>query len=84
MNLKNKEKKNHFTFSKQNYILLAIGFVVIILGFILMIGGKNSDPQVFNSEIYNVQHITIAPMVVLLGFIIEIFAILKKPKTDTK
>ncbi len=75
------EKKFEFALSKQNYILMAIGFAIVILGFILMIGGRSNDPDVFNEEIYGFQRITLAPMVVLFGFMFEIYAIMKKPKS---
>ena len=60
-----------------------IGFAIIVLGFILMIGGKSTDPNVFNEEeIFSFRRITLAPMVVLAGFIFEIWAIMKKPKSS--
>ena len=68
-------------FDKTNYIILGIGALLIILGFILMSGG-NTDPNVFNEkEIYSTQRITVAPITVIAGFIVIIFAILKKPST---
>ena len=74
--------KESFALGKENYILLAIGFAIIILGFILMIGGKSEDPTVFNEEeIFSFRRITLAPIVVLAGFIFEIWAIMKKPKS---
>ena len=73
--------KENFALGKENYILLVIGFVIIVLGFILMIGGKSEDPTVFNEdEIFSFRRITLAPIVVLAGFIFEIWAIMKKPK----
>ncbi len=77
------ENKNSvgFAFGKENYILLAIGFAVIVLGFVLMAGGGTTDPDVFNeNEIFSIRRIVIAPVVVLAGFIFEIYAIMKKPK----
>ena len=78
--------KENFALGKENYILLIIGFVIIVLGFILMIGGKSEDPTVFNEdELFSFRRITLAPIVVLAGFIFEIWAIMKKPKsTDNK
>lgn len=68
-----------FPLGKQNYILLAIGFLIIILGFLLMSGGKNPDPNSFiPEEIFSVRRIVIAPILVIGGFIFEIFAIMKK------
>jgi predicted cobalt transporter CbtA len=66
--------------TKENYILLAIGFAIILAGFFLMMGGRSDDPAVFNPEIFSFRRITLAPMVVLFGFIFEIYAIMKKPK----
>ncbi len=81
MSKKNIGKEN-FALGKENYILLVIGFAIIILGFILMIGGKSEDPTVFNEdEIFSFRRITLAPIVVLGGFIFEIWAIMKKPKS---
>ncbi len=81
MSKKNIGKEN-FALSKENYILLVIGFAIIVLGFILMIGGKSEDPTVFNEdEIFSFRRITLAPIIVLAGFIFEIWAIMKRPKT---
>lgn len=78
---KKKTDKESFALAKENYILLFIGFAIIVLGFILMIGGKSEDPTVFNEEeIFSFRRITLAPIVVLAGFIFEIWAIMKKPK----
>lgn len=77
--------KESFALAKENYILLIIGFVIIVLGFILMIGGKSEDPTVFNEEeIFSFRRITLAPIIVLAGFIFEIWAIMKKPRSDRK
>jgi membrane-bound ClpP family serine protease len=58
--------------------LLLIGFAIIVIGFILMVGGKSEDPTVFNPEIFSFRRITLAPVVVLFGFLFEIYAIMKK------
>jgi len=81
MSTKN-EKGNSpdFPLGKQNYILLAAGFAIIIIGFALMSGGKSDDPSVFNPEVFSFRRITLAPIVVMIGFISIIYAILKKPK----
>ena len=74
--------KEGFALNKENYILLIIGFAIIVLGFILMVGGKSEDPTIFNEEeIFSFRRITLAPIVVLAGFIFEIWAIMKKPKS---
>ena len=74
------EKPVEFAFGKENYIILLIGIVFIILGFVLMMGGGSEDPKVFNEAIFNSQRLTIAPILILVGFAIELFAIIKKPK----
>ncbi len=71
-----------FAVGKENLKLLLIGLVIIVIGFVLMTGGKSSDPTVFNPEIFSFRRITLAPMVVLFGFIFEIYAIMKKPKSE--
>lgn len=70
-----------FAIGKQNYILLLIGFVIIVIGFALMAGGGSTDPDVFNGDqIFSFRRIILAPIIVLAGFVFEIFAIMKKPK----
>ena len=67
-------------FGKQNYIIVLIGIALIALGFILMIGGGSTDPDVFNEKMFDFQHITIAPILVLAGFVVEIVAIFWRGK----
>ena len=69
-----------FLFDKINYKILLIGIAVIALGFILMSGGGSDDPKVFNEDIFNFRRIRLAPTVVLIGFGITIYSILKNPK----
>ena len=79
---KNSEKNIVF-FGKENFVLMALGLLFIFIGFFLMSGGKSDDPKKFNpQEVYGTMRITIAPIMIILGFLIEIFAIMKKPKTD--
>ena len=71
-----------FLFARENYLIMIAGVAVIILGFALMTGVANDNPAVFpREEIYSFRRITLAPIVVLLGFAIEVYAILKRPKT---
>ena len=80
-----KETDPGFAIGKENYLLLIIGFVIIMVGFLLMIGGKSNDPNVFNGkEIFSFRRITLAPVMVLFGFAFEIWAIMKKPKDSHK
>ncbi|RZJ57600.1 MAG: DUF3098 domain-containing protein [Flavobacterium sp.] len=74
----------HFLFEKVNYKILLIGIAVIALGFILMSGGGSDDPKVFSEAIFNFRRIRLAPTVVLIGFGITIYAILKNPHAPVK
>lgn len=70
-----------FIFDRTNYIIMGAGVLVIIIGFMLMSGGATSDPNVFpKEELYSFRRITLAPIVVMLGFAVEIYAILRRPK----
>jgi hypothetical protein len=70
-------------FGKENYRWMIIGMAVILLGLLLMIGGKSKDPNVFNpTEVYSFRRITIAPILILAGLVLEIVGIFKKPKAQ--
>ncbi len=73
--------QNSFLFDKTNYLLFAVGLALIVLGFILMSGGGSEDPNVFNEELFNARRITWAPLFVVMGFVVEVFAILRRPKS---
>ena len=73
---------NHFGFQKENYKILLIGLAINIVGFILMIGGATEDPNVFSEdELFSSTRITVSPMLILLGYIVILYAIMKKPKS---
>jgi hypothetical protein len=74
------ESRAGFAFGKENYRLLLIGLALIVLGFLFMIGGGSKDPKVFSQDIFNFQRLTLAPLLILAGYVVEIFAIMKKPK----
>jgi hypothetical protein len=74
-----KKEKLNFALGRENYRLLAIGFGIIIIGFLLMLGGRSESPDKFSENIFSFRRITLAPIVVLAGFIFEIWAIMKKP-----
>ena len=78
--MKNNEHKHEFLFDKVNYKILLIGIAVIVLGFILMSGGGSNDPKVFSEDVFSFRRIRFAPTVVLIGFGITIYSILKNPK----
>ena len=71
-----------FLFDKTNYYIMFAGLALILLGFVLMSGGKSTDPHVFNKEeIYSFRRITLAPILIIAGFVVEVVAIMRKPKT---
>jgi hypothetical protein len=80
MSTTKENNKIEFALDRSNFILMGIGLAVIILGFILMSGGKSDDPNVFNESMFNFTRITLAPLLVFAGFVFEIYAIMKKPK----
>ncbi len=77
------ESKLKFAFEKTNYIILAAGVITIILGYFLMSGGATQDPNVFSEEIFSFRRITLAPIVVLLGYGVIGYAIMHKSKKQT-
>ncbi len=78
--LKNAPIKKGFIFQKKNYLFMFIGLAFITIGFILMSGGGSDDPEVFNPEIFSFRRIRLAPTLVLIGFAIEVYAILLNPE----
>lgn len=76
----NNYRAPHLLFGKQNYIIVLVGVLFIAIGFLLMAGGGSPDPNVFDADaIYSTRRITIAPIMILTGFAIGIYAIVKKP-----
>jgi len=72
-------KKSLAIFGKANYIWMLVGATLIIAGMLLMSGGKSADPNVFNeNEVYSFRRITLAPIVMIAGFLVEIYALFKK------
>ena len=72
--------KKQFVFGRRNYKFMFIGIAIIAVGFLLMSGGGSDDPNVFNEEIYNFRRIRLAPALVIIGFAVEVYAILTKPE----
>jgi len=81
--MENNPLKTEFLFEKVNYKILLIGLAVIALGFILMSGGGSDDPNVFSEEIFSWRRIRLAPTVVIIGFGVTIYAIMKNPHAKT-
>ena len=69
-----------YLFNKRRYRFLVLSIFIIGIGFILMSGGESTDPDIFNNEIYNFRRIRLAPLMVVLGFVLCIFSILYKDK----
>lgn len=74
------ENQKQLPFTKMNYILVIAGVLLIALGMILMIGGGSADPDVFNDKMFNFQRITLSPILILAGFVVELVAIFYKKK----
>ena len=71
--------KSNFAFDKMNYILLAVGMVIVIIGFLLMTGPGSTD-TVYEPDIFSARRIKVAPLVCLFGFVSMIYAVVRKPK----
>lgn len=72
--------ERQFAFGRENYKWVLIGLALIVLGFVLMAGGGSENPEVFSKGIFSFQRWTLAPMLVLAGYVVEIYAIMKKPE----
>jgi hypothetical protein len=75
------EKRSTALFNKDNYIWMGIGLAIVLVGFLLMSGGKSESSTVFNEgEVYSFRRITLAPILIVLGLMVEVYAIMKRPK----
>lgn len=75
-------RKMDFAFGKENYRILIAGVIIVVIGYCLMIGGGSDDPHKFNAdEIFSFRRITLSPIVILLGFAVVLFSIMKKAKS---
>ena len=75
--------KRNFAFGRMNFILLAVGMLVVVVGFILMSGGSSSE-EAYNPDIFSTRRIVVAPIVCLLGFVSMIYAVVHKPKDEAQ
>lgn len=71
--------KKDFAFDRMNYLLIALGMVVVVIGFVLMSGSGSNETE-FNPEIFNAMRIKVAPIVCVVGFVAMVFGIMHKPK----
>ena len=76
-----KETKSFPIFEKDNYLWMLVGIIVMAIGLLLMAGGKSDDPNQFHpDQVYSARRITVAPILILAGLVLEVFAIFRKPK----
>ena len=80
---KNNKQQQQVLFGKRNYQLMFLGIGLIAIGYILMSGGGSDDPNVFNYEMFSFRRIRLAPMIILLGFALEIYAIMSHPNSKS-
>lgn len=78
--MENENNEQKYALTSRSYILIAIGFAIVVLGFTLMTGSGSQDPNVFNDNIFSFRRITLAPFVVVAGFALVFYAIIKKPR----
>ena len=75
-------EKKPFVFQRINFIIFFVGLALMALGYLLMVGGGSEDPNVFNEEIFSTQRIRIAPLLIIIGFVVEVVAIMYQPKKE--
>lgn len=73
-------EKQTFVFSQKNYVMMGAGIILMIIGYFLMAGGGSEDPNAFNPEIFSFTRIVLAPIFILAGLLVEVFAIMVKGK----
>ncbi|MCR5710748.1 MAG: DUF3098 domain-containing protein [Bacteroidales bacterium] len=71
-----------FSMPKRNVLLIGIGLLVMVLGFVLMLGGGSSDPNVFNPAMFSARRLTVAPIVICIGIGVILWGIMRKPRSD--
>lgn len=76
--MENQKINNDFAFSKKNYTLIIAGVLLLVIGYVLMIGGGSDNPQEFSYELFSTQRVVIAPIVILAGFVVVGWGIMKK------
>ncbi|MFA7116076.1 MAG: DUF3098 domain-containing protein [Bacteroidales bacterium] len=82
--MKKEIKNNSHAVPKENIRIMIIGLSIIVLGFIFMIGGGSDDPNVFNYKMFSFSRLTLSPILIIIGFGVEIYAIMKRPKEKTE
>lgn len=74
------ENKKNFAFGKRNYIIMIIGLIILAAGYILLSGGGSKDPDYFNEALFNARRLVVAPLLIMAGLIVEVYAIMTKNK----
>ena len=74
----------NFSMPKKNVVLIGIGLLAMVLGFVLMLGGGSSDPNVFNPEMFNARRLVVAPVVICIGIGVIIWGIMRKPRNEAE
>ncbi len=74
------ENKKNFAFGKRNYIIMTIGLIILAAGYILLSGGGSKDPDYFNEALFNARRLVVAPLLIMAGLIVEVYAIMTKNK----
>lgn len=76
----NKPTKEGFTFGRTNYLLIIAGVVSLIIGFVLLSGGGSEDPNVYSDEIFDTRRLTVAPIILMAGYILVLLGVIKKSR----
>ncbi|NCA84783.1 MAG: DUF3098 domain-containing protein [Clostridia bacterium] len=74
------QERRNFAFDRDNYKWLLIGLAFLLVGYLVMIGGGSDDPDVFNDNMFNFQRLTLSPILLIIGYLVAIYAIMKKPR----
>ncbi len=74
------ENSKNFAFGKRNYIIMTIGLIILATGYILLSGGGSKDPNYFNEALFNARRLVVAPLLIITGLIVEVFAIMTRNK----
>jgi hypothetical protein len=74
------QERRNFAFDRDNYKWLLIGMAFLLVGYLLMIGGGSDDPDVFNYSMFDFQRLTLSPILLMIGYLLGIYAIMKKPR----
>lgn len=83
--MENKEENNNklgFAFGRLNYVLMGVGLAILALGYILLTGGGSDDPNTFNPAMFDNRRLVVAPILIVVGFVVEILAIMYKGKKE--